>query len=96
MKLMIDVDEKVYRFTKANPSWNDGVNAKHILDAVRKGKPLPDIDALKKAINDAYEEYDGYDPHDLSRFAERVEDLIDNALTVNEDRDIGRSEGGFR
>lgn len=40
-------------------------------------------EALKKAIDDAYEEYDGYDPHDLSRFAERVEDLIDNAPTVD-------------
>ena len=39
-------------------------------------------EALKKAIDDAYKEYDGYAPEDLSRFAERVDEEIDNAPTV--------------
>ena len=39
-------------------------------------------EALKKAIDDAYREYDGYDPQDLMRFAERVDTEIDNAPTV--------------
>ena len=39
-------------------------------------------EALKKAIDAAYEEYDGYDPNDLMRFAERVDEEIDNAPTV--------------
>ena len=43
---------------------------------------LIDADALKKAIDDAYREYDGYDPQDLMRFAERVDTEIDNAPTV--------------
>lgn len=38
-------------------------------------------EALRKAINNAYKEYDGYDPNDLMRFAERVDTEIDNAPT---------------
>lgn len=42
---------------------------------------------LKKAIENAYKEYDGYDPHDLSRFAERVDEIIGLAPTVNPCKD---------
>lgn len=41
-------------------------------------------EALKKAIDNAYKEYDGYDPNDLVRFAERVDEEIDNAPIVKE------------
>lgn len=43
---------------------------------------LGDLDALKEVLNDAYEEYDGYDPHDLRRYAERVDEEIDNAPPI--------------
>lgn len=39
-------------------------------------------EALKKVISDAYEKYDGYEPNDLGRFAEMVDEAIDNAPTV--------------
>lgn len=52
-----------------------------------KEKPKGDLisrEALKKAIDNAYKEYDGYDPQDLMRFAERVDTEIDNAPTVTD------------
>lgn len=95
MKRIIDIPEEIMEHIKNNGCLSVIYNDE-VAKAIINGTPLPDLDALKKAINDAYEEYDGYDPHALSRFAERVEDLIDNALTVNEDKDIGRGAGGFR
>lgn len=47
---------------------------------------LIDANELKKNLHDAYEEYDGYNPSDLMRFAERVDDEIDNAPTKFDDK----------
>ena len=44
---------------------------------------LIDAEVLKKVIAEVYKAYDGYDPDDLGRFAERVDELIDNAPTVS-------------
>lgn len=43
---------------------------------------LIDAEALKETIAKIYIAYDGFNPNDLGRFAERVDELIDNAPTV--------------
>lgn len=40
-------------------------------------------DALKKAIEEVEDNYDGYEPNDLGRFMNKVDDLIDNAPIVD-------------
>ena len=51
-----------------------------------------DADALKEVLNKAYFDYDGYDPNDLGRFVERVDEEIDNAPTI--ERPQGEWEEG--
>lgn len=49
-------------------------------------------EALKKAIKDVEYNYDGYEPCDLGRFMDKVDELIDNAPTVLHDNYIVCSE----
>ena len=49
-----------------------------------------DAEALKEAIAKIYIAYDGFNPNDLGRFAERVDELIDNAPTVEPERPHGK------
>ena len=49
---------------------------------------LGDLDALKEAIEEVKDNYDGYEPDDLGKFMNKVDDLIDNAPTVEEVSEI--------
>ena len=51
---------------------------------------LIDADALRRAIEEVEDNYDGYEPNDLGKFMSKVDDLIDEAPTVVEP---GRPEG---
>ena len=49
---------------------------------------------MKAVIDEAYYDYDGYDCNDLRRFAEKVDELIDNAPTVLHDNySMGYQDG---
>ena len=54
---------------------------------------LIDADALKKAIEEVEDNYDGYEPNDLGKFMSKVDDLIDEAPTVEPERPKNMTNG---
>lgn len=59
-----------------------------VADAILNSKPYDDSgdcisrEALKEAIEEVEDNYDGYEPNDLGKFMNKVYDLIDNAPKV--------------
>lgn len=82
MKIVIDVSDTLYKTCKRLVSEGDPRPSE---SCIANGTPVStDGDlisrkALKKAIEEVEGNYDGYEPNDLGRFMNKVDDLIDNA-----------------
>lgn len=94
IKLLVEIDEEDYGdfcdWFESVPSSVDGlpcVKGK-FNTALYDAKPYDDSgdlisrSALKKAIEEVEDNYDGYEPNDLGKFISKVDELIDNAPTV--------------
>lgn len=93
MRTIIEIDDKDYE--ALNKVGHNGIEFNDTLEgrvyrAIANGTPVStDGDcisrsALKKAIEEVEGNYDGYEPNDLGRFMNKVDDLIDNAPAVDE------------
>lgn len=88
IKLLVEVEEEILNGCKE--AYSEGrVPREHnaFRKAIANGTPITEGDlisreALKKAIEEVEDNYDGYEPNDLGKFISKVDELIDNAPTV--------------
>lgn len=85
--------EKVENITWGEPSYTDALNVlTEVRDKIRELPAIteqeivkPYLEKLRADIDVAYYELDGYDPDALATFASRIDDLIDNLISEQED-----------
>jgi len=92
MKLIIDISDKMFDAFKKHGimafDYFNEYDKDQIAIAITHGTPYnPQGDAisreaLRKAIEEVEDNYDGYEPNDLGKFMCKVDDLIDNAPPV--------------
>lgn len=86
IKRVIEIDESLYN--RIQERMNTLSDIPCLFGLVADSKPYNPTgdtisrEALRKAIEEVEDDYDGYEPNDLGRFMCKVDDLIDNAQAV--------------
>lgn len=83
MKLIIECTEQTYSECKKISGLSETA---YVIAHGTPYNPTGDLisrEALKEAIEEVEDNYDGYEPNDLGKFMSKVYDLIDNAQTVD-------------
>jgi len=81
IKLIVEIEKRTYELLKDKPDNT----AEAIIANGTPYNPQGDAisrEALRKAIEEVEDNYDGYEPNDLGKFMCKVDDLIDNAPPV--------------
>lgn len=73
VKIIVTLSEGQYEALK--DVQFGGIGSRMMFNAVKHGIPL---DSVKKEIDKAYEEFDGYDPSALDSFECKVFEILDN------------------
>ena len=84
MKLIIEIPEQGFSACKL---WVKNRVATWQDEIIANGIPITEGDAISrkalvKSIEEIEDNYDGYEPHDLGKFMNKVYDIIDNAPSV--------------